>query len=59
MGNGKNSRDNIGNTTGCSAQGTYCTKPNRDLLDRVHSDQEVLEVIRRGRLIFVIGDQES
>jgi hypothetical protein len=30
-----------------------------DHLDRVHSDQKVHKVIRRGRLVLVIGDQES
>jgi hypothetical protein len=28
-------------------------------LDQVHSDQMVLEMIRRGRLVLVIGGQES
>jgi hypothetical protein len=30
-----------------------------DHLDRVHSDQVVLEMIRRGRLFFVIEGKES
>ncbi len=30
-----------------------------DHLDRVHSDQKVLKIIRQGRLVFVIGSQES
>jgi hypothetical protein len=30
------------------AQGTYCAKPMGYHLDRIHSDQNVLEVIRRG-----------
>ncbi len=28
-------------------------------LDRVHSDQKILEMIRWGRLVLVIGGQES
>jgi hypothetical protein len=29
------------------------------LANRVHSDQKVLEIIRRGRLVLVLGGQES
>jgi hypothetical protein len=34
-------------------------KAKGDHLDRVFSGQKVLEMIRRGRLILVIGDQDS
>jgi hypothetical protein len=30
-----------------------------DHVDQVHSDQMVLEMIRQGRLVLVIGGQES
>jgi hypothetical protein len=34
-------------------------KAKVDHLDRVHSDQKVLEMIRQRRLVLVIGVQES
>jgi hypothetical protein len=34
-------------------------KATGDHLDQVHSDQKVLEMIRRGRLVLVIRGQES
>jgi hypothetical protein len=34
-------------------------KAKGDHLDRAHSDQMVLEMIRQGRLVLVIGGQES
>jgi hypothetical protein len=34
-------------------------KAKEDHLDRDHSDQKVLEKIRRGMLVFFIGGQES
>ncbi len=41
------------------APGTYCITPKGDHLDRVHSDQKVLEMIKRGRLVLVFCGQES
>jgi hypothetical protein len=41
------------------SQGTYCTRPREDHLDRVYSDQKVLEVIRWGRLVLFIGSQDT
>jgi hypothetical protein len=34
-------------------------KAKQDHLDQAHSDQMVLEMIRWGRLVLFIGDQES
>jgi hypothetical protein len=34
-------------------------KAREDHLDQVHSDQKILKVIRQGRLVLVIGGQES
>jgi hypothetical protein len=34
-------------------------KAKWDHLDRVHSDQMVLEMIRRGKLVLFMGGQES
>jgi hypothetical protein len=34
-------------------------KAKGDHLDCIHSDQMVLEIISRGRLVLVIGGQES
>jgi hypothetical protein len=40
-------------------QVTYCMKIKADHLDQVHSDQKVLKVIRWGRLVLLIRNQES
>ncbi len=41
-----------------SSRGIFC-QAKGDHLDQVHSDQKVLDVIRWGRLVLVIGGQES
>ncbi len=53
----QSSRNSFGNPTGCSRDILH--KAKGDYLDRVHTDQKVLEVIRRGRLVLVIRGQES
>ncbi len=41
------------------AQVTYYMKIKGDHIDQVHSDKKVLKVIRRGRLVLLIRNQES
>jgi hypothetical protein len=56
-GNNESSWDQLGNPPG-SSKDILC-KAKGDHLDQLLSNQKVLKVIRRGRLVLVFGCQDS